>query len=65
MSKINSVEDDLVLNDELNPKISTEKSLSDTKIQSKLSIQFEVLKKKRWKIYSKNNYDMDVKIFKI
>ena len=52
MSKINSVEDDLVLNDELNPKTSTEKTLSDIKIQSKLSIQFEVLKKKRWKILS-------------
>ena len=52
MSKINSVEDDLVFNNELIPKIQTEKSLSDIKVQSKLSIQFEVLKKKRWKILS-------------
>ena len=52
MSKITSVEDDLVFNNELIPKIQTEKDLSDINVQSRLSIRFEVLKKKRWKILS-------------
>ena len=52
MSKITSVEDDLVFNNELIPKIQIEKDLSDINVQSRLSIRFEVLKKKRWKILS-------------
>ena len=53
MSKIISVEDDLVSNEELNPKIQTER-IEVHEINSKVyfSIDFTKLWNKRWKILS-------------
>ena len=53
MSKIMSVEDDLVSNDELNPKLKAEKIESyEKKSKVYFSIDFTNLWNKRWKLLS-------------
>ena len=53
MSKIISVEDDLVSNDELNPEVQIEKTeIEKTIVRPKVSIDTKKLWNKRWKLVS-------------